>query len=819
MGSFWQDMRYAWRVLWREPGFTLVAVLTLALGIGVNTTIFSAVDAIVLRPLPVADPSSLVSVFNPDTDIFRQAPLSYPDYLDLRQRNTVFTDLIGYVTLSGILGRGSHIDVVQTDVVTGNYFDVLGVKARIGRTFQADDYRAGASRVAVIGSAAWQQRFAGNPNVIGQAVELTGAQYTIIGVAPAEFTGLLKGFATEFWVPIENQTILSAKERDGLKDRAYQQLETLARLKPGVRPVQALANLEAIAASLRQTYPETNKDRSISLIPLKSIAVHPEVDATVKASSAVVMVLSSLVLVIACANLANILLARALDRRKEIAVRLSLGGSRGRLIRQLLTESILLALIGGGVGLLFASWSMDFLNVVELPLPIHVALGLRLDWRVLTFTFTISVLTGIIFGLLPALQASRTIIAGALKENSAALAGSRRRSILRSGLIGAQVTLSALLLIFAGLTLRSFYNAGFINPGFDPKNVVMAQVLPIRSGYDDARGIAFMDEFVRRTRTLPGVQSVSVASNLPLMLSIRVERFALEGEERLPPAQRRLIDSADVAPGYFATMGMPLIEGRDFSETDRNRTSKLAIVNETLAKRFWPNQSSLGHKISIAEDNGSLTPMEIVGVVRDGKHRTLGEDPRPYVYGNFAQNYHGAGIVISRVTGDMQPVLSGIRSVVRSLDPDLPIMSLTSMTERMAVSFLLPRYAAMLFGTLGALAALLAAIGLYGVVAYSVSQRTHEIGIRMALGGRRSDILTLVVREGMVVTAIGLVLGLALALAIGRFLSVILYGVTSTDPLTLALVCLFMTAVTLTACVVPARRASKVDPMVALRYE
>ena len=820
MGSLLQDLRYAFRVLSHKPGFTIVAVLTVALGIGANATIFSVVDAIVFRPLPVNDPGSLVRLFNTSNiEIVETDNLSYPDYVDLRDKNDVFSSMLAFDTASLVFGKGDRSDVATGYVASGNFFDMLGVKARLGGTFHPEDDEPAAAPVAVISYAAWQRRFGGDPNIVGQRIDLSSTPFTIVGVAPEGFTGLLKPYSPEFWIPIGKHATLRDGGAASLQNRQERNLDIVGRLKPGVTLEQAKANMTALARGLAEVYPDTNLNRGLLVIPANRIAVDPSLDKYVYIGSAFLMILSGSVLLIACANLANLLLARGMARRREMAIRLSVGGSRRRLIRQLLTESVVLAVMGGAAGLLVAMWCAAFLNVIKLPLPIDFALGVQLDWRVLAFTFAVSVATGIVFGLIPALHASKLDLNSALKDESGAVKGSRGRALLRSALVVGQVTVSLVLLIFAGLAVRSLRNATSIDPGFNPRNVVVATIAPRLSSYGETKGRAFFRELLARLNALPGVESASMTANLPLTLSVALSFFTLEGEEQLPENQRRSVDMTMVSPEYFRTVGIPFIAGRDFSERDQDAASQLVVINETMARRFWPNENPVGRRFSTTLFGAQLRRAEIIGVVKDGKYRTLGEEPRPFVYANMVQNYAGMATLIVRAGGDTRTVFADIRKTVSSIDRSMPVFGLMTLTERIGPSLLLPKYAAMLFGAFGVLGTLLAVVGLYGVVSYSVSQRTHEIGVRMALGGQRSDILKLVVGEGMVLTGVGLALGLAGALVLARFISVILYGIGSADPVTFIGISVLMIVVTLEACYIPARRASGVEPTVALRYE
>jgi macrolide transport system ATP-binding/permease protein len=817
-----QDLRYAIRVLTAQKGFTLVAVLTLALGIGVNTTIFSLVDAILFRPLPVAASGELVAVYNKDTvnnSLGEEDSISYPDFVDYRDKNDVFSGMIAYGVLEpATIGNADDTELATGDFVSGNFFDVLGVKAHIGSVFHPEDDSRSAAPVAVLSYSTWQRRFAGDPGIVGRRVNFYRIPFTIVGVADAKFTGLIKGISPEFWIPVRQQEILYGSDRNHFNDRRNNNFLVAGRLKPGVTLNAAKTQMTSLARGLSETYPDSNKDRRLTLLPLNDVIFAPAADRAVRLSAAVLLALAGFVLLIACANLANLLLARSTTRRKEIAVRLAVGGSRWRLIRQLLTESVVLSVLGGLAGLLVASWSAGFLNVIEIPLPIRVDVGAEIDWRVLAFTFVMSLVTGVVFGLLPAVQSAKTSIVAALKDEAGADRGSGPKWT-RSTLVISQVAVSMFLLVFAGLAFRSLRNAASVNPGFNTDKLGVAVVEPTVRGYDETRTRNFSRETLARVRRLPGVRSAAIAGNLPLTFSIHLMGYSTEGPETLPRNQWKYVDGTLVSDGYFRTMQIPIVEGREFSETDETAGAQRVIINATMAKRLWPGETALGRRLYVSvAPRGGLVSAEVIGVVADGKYRTLGEQQRPFVYGNLLQNFMGGTLVV-RAQDDLQPVFTGIRSVVREMDPTVPVFAMQEITERMRIVLLVPRYAAMLFGGFGLLGAALAIVGLYGVISYSVSRRTHEIGIRMAIGGQRNDVLKLVIREGMTLTAAGLGLGLLLAAIASRFISAILYGVSSADPLTFAAISALMALVSFIACCIPAFRASRVDPMVALRYE
>jgi predicted permease len=829
MNDLWQDVRYGVRMLAKNRGFTAVAVLTLALGIGLNAAIFSVVNAVLFRPLPVAAPEQLVGLYNLEPrEFISHTPIAYPDYRDLRDSAKSFDGLMGYALTPLALERGDESELVFGETVTGNYFTTLGVKPHAGRLFtQDDDLNRGAHPVVVLSHAAWQQRFGGDAGIVGREIRLNGHPFTVVGVTAPKFTGLLRAIAPELWVPMAMRTALHAPTTVNVEDKAIQDVDLLdnrgrrwmwvmGRLKPGVTIEQADAEVRSIGKRLAEVYPDTNKDRTVGLLPASDVKILPGVDKVLYGTSFVLMGVVGLVLLVASANVANMLLARATARRKEMALRLALGGSRGRLVRQLLTESLLLALAGGAAGLLLAQWSNAALNGMQLPLPVQLALGLTLDFRVLAFTALLATLTAVFFGLAPALHSTRTDLVVALKEEGSRSGGARSKRRLQSALVVAQVAISLVLLIGAGLSLRSLQNAHLINPGFESQGVVVAWFQPGLRGYSQPQIENYYRTLTERIRALPGVESVALASHVPLSFEIRTDRAAPEGQDTGPDREWPDVDSAQVGPGYFATMRIPIVRGRDFAEHDNANSPCVVIANETLARRFWPNEEALGKRVRIDREKPYCT---VMGVARDGKYRTLGEEPRGYLYFALLQNYPKSAGVVVRAAGPAAQMASLVRREARLLDEKVPVSSVRPLEEVISVSLLLPRSGATLFGLFGVLGLTLACVGLYGVLAFLVSQRTHEIGIRMALGAQSADILKLVVGHGLALTLVGVGIGVAGAAALTRAIAVLLYGVSSTDAATYVGVSLLLLLVALAACWIPARRASRVDPIVALRYE
>lgn len=823
MRDLWQDVKYGLRMLAKNPGFTAVAVITLALGIGLNASIFSVVNAVLLRPLPVQEPNQLVGAYNTAPNEFvSHVPMSFADFKDLRESSQSFTGLLAYATVPLATDQQGQTQILTAEMVSGSYFSVLGVTPVLGRTFtQDEDLVPGKDLVAVLSHAGWQRRFGSDPGIVGRTIRLNGNPFTVIGVAREGFPGMFRGINAEIWVPLMSAAVLrpapTASDSTAAADwlgRRSRWLWVMGRLKPGVSYAQANSEAATIGKRLQQEYADTNKDRAIELLPSSAVKIFPGVDKALYATSAVLLAVVGLVLLIACANVANMMLARAAARRREIAVRLSLGAGRARLVRQLLTENLMLSLAGGGLGLLLAAWSNNAMNGLRLPIPINIGFNLGNDWRVMTFTFLACVGATVFFGLAPALQASKTDLVTALKEESRT--GGAARGRLRNVLVVAQVALSLVLLIGAALSVRSMWNAHLVHPGFESNGLVQAGFTPSLQGYTQQREEIFFRQLKERVQNLPGVESVAFASHLPLAFSIRLTSTAPEGQDSAPVEKWPQIDTATVSPGYFETMGIPVVKGRVFADADTRESPKVAVINETFAARFWPGQDPLGKRVRVGRDGGYS---EVIGVVKDGKYRTLGESNRPYVYRSLSQLFESDATLIARVTGDSSAVIAGIRREAKQLDEKVPDLGLTSVEEAIAVSLIFPRAGAALFGLFGVLGLILASLGLYGVIAYVVSQRTHEIGVRMALGAQRSHIFQMILGHGLKLTGIGVALGLAGALAMTRVITVLLYGVSPTDPLTFSLVTAALLLVAALACFIPARRAAAVEPLIALRYE
>jgi predicted permease len=818
MENLLKDLRYAFRSLVKRPGFSVVAVLTLALGIGINTTVFSLANSVFLRQLPVAAPQDLVWIFSD-----RDNPTSYPEYLEYQQQTELFDGVMAYQWVGLNLGSNGQSERVEGTLVSGNYFEVLGVKAELGRTFLPDEDKI-PTPVAVISHNLWQRRFNSDATVAGKSLVLNGVQFTIVGVAPPDFVGAEEAFPRQIWIPL----VMQASVRPGpagagnasspLTNRTVRSLDVMARLKHGVSLRQAQAGMNVVAGRLAQSYPESNRDFQISVYTAGN--GRPAFRAMLKPVTQILLGIVGLVLLITCANVANLLLARAARRRKEVAIRLTLGATRTRLIRQLLTESILLAVVGGLAGLILNLWLVNLLSALKPSVPLPVNVEFHTDWRVLTFTLLLSILAGIIFGLIPALQASKHDLVPALKDHSAQLGDRRRLFSLRNALVIGQVALSIVVLIGAGLFLRSLNHARAINPGFAADHILTLSFNTAAQKYDATKAEQFYQQLTNRVQALPGVQSVSLAQSAPLSYFYSPAFAApvfVEGHEPAQGENPPFVGNNAIGPNFFRTLGVPLLSGREFTDRDREGAPRVAIVNETLVRELFPNTNPIGQRLRVLSRQPAS--WEIVGVVKDSKYRSLGEDPTPYIFLPYLQNPQPAMALHVQTSGNPKELAAAVRREVQALDSNLPAFNVMSLADNIDISLFPARFGAVLLGVFGFLALLIASIGIYGVMSYGVSERTREMGIRMALGARGSDVLRLVISQGMWLALIGVAIGAGLALAVTRVVKSYLYDVSVTDPLTFIGIASLLLGVAVLACFVPARRATKVDPLEALRYE
>ncbi len=833
METLFNDIRYAIRGLLKRPGFTAIAVITLALGIGANSTIFSVVNATLMRPLPVSHPENLVFVFNGQPG----SVFSYPDYSELRDQNKVFDGLIAWGGITASLNSNDQTDLVNGAIVTGNYFDVLGVRPALGRVISPeDDKTPGTHPVTVISYGLWQRRFAGDRNIVGRQLLLNGQSFTIIGVTPAEFGGLQLGVVRDLYVPMMMQATMRPPRAgysgemnpDLLQVRGNRWLFSVGRLKPGVTAEQARAALAIIVKQQEEAYPQTNRNRGITVSAF-SESDDPAGRRQLSSVATLLMSVVGLVLLIACANVANLLLARSSARTKEIAVRLAIGATRGRIVRQLLTEGVVLATWGGAGGLLLAWWSAATLKATPPPAgALPLAPQFAIDLRVLLFTLGLSLLAGVVFALAPALRVSRPALVPALKDDSATVSGRKNYFSLRNLLVVTQVALSVVLLITAGLFLRSLRRVQAIDPGFDAEKIVTVPLNINLLRYTKPQGREFYRQVIERVEALPGVESASLARILAVGGGASVRSLLIEGRAGSDNQFRSegaggasgdvgSVSSNVVGLRYFQTMGIGLLSGREFNSQDTEDRPRVVIVNEAFVQRHFPGQDALGKRVSF---NGVAGPwQEIVGVVRTSKYLTLGELPTPVVYLSLQQNHETGMTLHVRAAVEPSTIAGAIRSELQSLEKNLPFGNPAPMNQSIANSLYAARMGAILLGIFGALALLLASIGLYGVMSFAVSRRTRELGIRMALGAQATDVFRLVIGQGMGLVVIGILVGLAVAAVVTRLLASFLYGVSTTDHFTFAAIPVILAVAALLACYVPARRATKVDPLVALRYE
>ena len=822
MSTSLQDLRFAARMLIKSPGFTLVAVLSLALGIGANSTIFSLVSAVLLRPLPVADASRLVAVFTTDErnrgalfNYLQTSPLNFQDY---RADGEVLLGLAAHQGLPlSFTGKGEP-EQIFGEIVSGDFFTVLGVTPLRGRFFVPDEDEApGASSVAVLSHSFWQRRLGGEASAVGQTLTLNGHPFTVIGIAPRGFKGANAIGTPALWVPMmAHPQLATGFLKENIDSRRALIFNLVGRLEPGVTLQQAEARLKTVAGRLASEYPTDNEGRSVAVLPLAQATINPGFRENMVSAAGLLLVVVALVLLIACANVANLLLARAAARQREVAVRLSLGASRGRLVRQLLTEGLLLALLAGGLGLLIAYWAQGVLWANRPPALAADAIDLRPDLRVLGFTLAVSLATALVFALAPALRASRPNIVDELKQRGGDASFGNRVFSMRSLLVSAQVALSLVTLVGAALFVRSLGNAQRIDPGFAWETLGVLTVDLGAQGYGEERAREFQRRVLERSAALPGVLGVTLASGVPLSQGSFQRTVFPEGIDRSDRKNGKLVQLNTVARGYFATMGIPLLRGRDFAPSDHKDAPHVVVINETMAKQFWPEADALGKRFQFF---GQEWWNEVVGIAKDGKYNFLGENPQPHIYLSLDQTFEPAVTLHVRAAGDPATALGMARGEVQALDRQLPITNVLTFREILGQSLWAPRMGASLLGVFGFLSLVLAVIGIYGVMSYSVSQRSRELGLRMALGADEASVLKLVVRQGVTLAALGVAIGLAIAAAATRLVGSLLYDVKAHDPLVFAGVPLLLGLSAVAASIQPAWRAARVDPTQALRLE
>ena len=814
MNTLLQDIRFGLRMLLKSPSISIVATIALALGIGANTAIFSVVNAVLLRPLPFPHPDALVALFETDTQRgLERGSHSYPNFFDLRAQNTTLERVACYHSSDYIMtGRGEPARL-QAAVVTADLFQVLGVSPMLGRTFLPDeDKPSETGRVVILSQPLFQRRFNSDPSILNQPVTLNGETFTVVGVMPAGFEFPIQNDPVELWTTIAGD---ASGETPVTAQRGAHFLQVVGRLKPGVTMEQTQADLTAIASRLEQQYPDTNTHKSLRVDSALSALV-----GDVRPTLLILLGAVACVLLIACANVANLLLARATGRHKEMAIRAAMGASRVRVIRQLLTESVLLSLLGGAVGLLLAVWWSDLLIALgKEDIPRAVQVGI--DLRVLGFTLGVSLLTGVIFGLAPAFHSSKAGLIDALKEGGRGTSEGARRNKVRSVLVVSELAIAVVLLVGAGLLIQSLWRLQKVNSGLQPENVLTFTVGLPEVRYNYEKQSQFFIDLKSRLESTPGVQSASSVLPLPLSGDRFVISFEIEGRP-MAPKDHPSGDFFCTGVGYFRAMGIPIIKGRDFDDRDRHGSTPVVIITDALARQFFPNEDPLGKRIKpgINTIEGEKSTMrEIIGVVADVRNRSLNTAPKPAYYVPQTQVPFDQMVMVVKTNGDPHGLIPTATKQVAAMDPDLPVFGVKTMEEYMSASVAAPRFSTTLLSIFAAVALVLTIVGLYGVMSYSVAQRTNEIGIRLALGAQSRDVLLMIVKQGSFLIGMGIVIGLAGAFALTRLISSLLFGVTAKDPFTFAAVVVLLGVVALLACYVPAWRATKVDPMEALRYE
>ena len=826
MHNLWQDMRFTFRGMRKAPGFSIIAVLTLALGIGANTAIFTVVNAVFFHPIPVREPAKLVEVFTvdqrksllgPGNNVF---PNSFPNSQDIQRRVQSFSgvsiDAFGFAPVSMTINGVP--EQYFAEMVSGNYFDVLGVGAAIGRTFRPEeDAEPGAGPVIVLSHGFWERKFGGDRNLIGRNVMLNGQGFTVIGVAPRGFQGASAIGGPDMWIPLSmHDQIFSGLVKTFFNERRFLGFRVLARLKDGAPPEQASAELRTIGSDLERDFPLANKGRSFTIRPLLETALNPNQRGLFEKAGAVLMVVVGIVLLVACFNVANLLLARASGRKREMSIRVAVGASRGRIVTQLLTEAMVLATAGGALGLGLAVLGRNLMWKFRPPGVGDTDLDLSLDSHVLLFTMIVALGTGILFGLVPALQSSRPDLNAELKERSGGELYTGRRFRMRDLLVTLQVAVCLVALIGAGLFLISLSNAQKMDTGFDTHNLAMLSFDLGSLNYDTARAKEFERRALERIQSLPGVKEASMATVVPLFNGGFGRTLFREGEDASNGQNGEVTQFGAVSSDYLKTLGIPLIRGQGFDSTVREDSPRVAIINETAAKRIWPNQDAIGKRFKFFHDTDWT---QVIGIARDSKYNTMGEDPLPYMYVSLIQNATPAVTLFFRTNADPKGMLNAARAQIQDLDRNLPVRNVWPIGEVISQALWAARFGAALLSLFAAIAALLVAVGIYGVAGYSVTQRIREFGIRLALGAQPGDVLWMVLKQSAIVLGAGLLAGLIGAYALSRLILNLLYGVSASEPLAFLGTALLLAAIGIFASYVPARRAAKVDPMIALHYE
>jgi len=820
-----RDLRYGIRGLARSPGFTAVAILTIALGIGVNSTIFSLVNAVLLKPLPVHRSEELVDVYGHSATSTNHDANSYPNFLDYKAQTETLSGMMAYTNFFANLSVEGSSELVIGEIVSEDYFSLLGVRPGLGRAFSPEEFREiGASPVVILSHAFWQSRFGGDPGILGQTVRMNGIAYTIVGVAPASFGGMFPAVTSQMWIPLTmveevepmgNRRVSGQSSGEStLQRRGTHFLWVKGRRRPGVEFEAVRAELQGIASRLSTQYPETNEFERLTVLRTNDVAINPDFDKVVAPAGLVILGAVGLVLLVACANLANMLLARATARKREVAIRIAVGAGRTRLIRQMLTESLTLAFLGGAVAMLLAFWLSGVIARYQPPLPIELGMNIAPDWRVLVFTLVVAGATGVVFGLLPALRASRPNLVPALKDTGGGVTRARRKVELRDGLVVLQVAVSVVLMVAGSLMARSLGAAGRVDFGYDVSRTAFLGLAMEMNGYTPEEAGVFYSAGKERLESLPGVEAVGLTSRIPLSLNNNGFGLFIDGHQTSSADRPYGVDGASIDEAYFPALGLEMVEGRGIRAEDREGGRRFAVVTEAMVARFWPGESGVGKEFRTSWEG---TPYEIVGVVQDYKVDTPGESPKPYIHIPLPRNGIYSNFVL-RTSTPASPMVPDFEQALRALDPDLVFLDTGGFQELADVRLFPIRAGAWLIGVFGSLALLLAAVGLYGVIGYSVSRRIREIGIRKALGAESRVLVAMVLGRGMGMVGIGFALGAGLAFFAAQVLSSVLF-VSPLDLPSFGITLLILTAMAALANILPAHRASQVDPGMALRSE
>jgi predicted permease len=820
IAAVWRDARYALRVLARQPGFSIVALVSLALGIGLNTAIFSVINAVLLRPLPVDHPDRLVAIFTSADSGDPYSSSSYADYADLAASNSTLDGLAAHTLMFVGVDQRETTRMLLGEIVSSNYFSVLGVPLAAGRGFTSLDDRPGASPTAIISTTMWRREFGGDPGAVGRTLSIRGRAYTIVGIAPGTFGGLASAVSAELWLPVgcvedvEPVGMIDSVPSPGsnrIERRGQRWLFLTGRLKPGATVAQANANLSALMTALAKTYPQSNTNRRLSLLPAASVRIHPELDAALTPGAAVLMIAVGLVLLVACANLASLLLARAFSRSREMAIRLAVGASRGHLVRQLLAESLLLSIAGGAIGLGLAAWATRMIAAIRPPVDVGVSFDLVPDARVFGFALALAVVTALFAGLIPSLRASRPNLVPSLKGHESG--GPVRRFDLRHALVAAQVALSLMLIVAGGLFLRSAVAAQRADIGVNSGHVVYATVNALKMYPERARALRFYDDGARQLASVAGITRVARATWVPLSLNHNTSIIEVPGVRGSAPDGGIDIDTTDVSADYFRVLNVPIVAGRAFDARDTDTSERVAIVSEAAARRYWPGRDPIGQQFRVRNDD----LYTVVGISRDYAVRAIGETPRPIVHFAIDQTKPGYVTFVAETARPAEELVGPVRRAIVTLDPHAVIVDLQPLGSLVSATLFPVRAGAAILAGLSGLALVLATIGLYGVIAFNVGRQTREIGIRMALGARQRRVIRQVIVEGLVLVGAGGIVGALAAGLAGRMLASALYGVSAFDALTWTMALATLVIAAIVAAFVPARRAATVDPISALR--